>query len=284
MLTPFNLRGQVDEEAFIRNIERWNKTNLSGYVALGSNSEAVYLSEREKLRLIELTAKHATPGRMVIAGTGLESTRCTIELTSAAAASGAQVALVITPSFYGDQMTDEAMIHHFSAVADQSKIPVVLYNVPKYTHINLSTDVVRTLSLHPNIIGMKDSKGEAAQLGRYLKVAKAGFQVIAGSASVLLEGLKLGCRSSIAALANVLPNECAEVVLLFEAGRLADAEQLQARLIPLNVAVTQTFGVAGLKFAASLRGYEGGEVRSPLLPLTRNDKAAIEKLVAALNA
>lgn len=284
MLTPFDARGDIDEGAFIRNIERWNRANLSGYVVLGSNSEAVYLAEKEKLQLIELALDHAAGGRSVIAGTGLESTRETIALTNLAASLGAQAALVITPSFYGGHMTEEALVHHFTSIADESKIPILLYNVPKFTHINLTPEVVQKLSEHSNIVGMKDSKGDVTQLEQYARAAKPGFQVVVGTASVILAGLKLGCRTSISALANVLPNECAQLMTLYEQGKETEAERLQMKLIPLNSAVTQTYGVAGLKYAASLRGYEGGEVRSPLLPLSEQERVEIRKLLAAFAA
>jgi 4-hydroxy-2-oxoglutarate aldolase len=279
MLTPFKGNGEVDYSAFARNIDRWNKEPLAGYLVLGSNSETAYLSEKEKLKLIELAVETAAKGRVVLAGTGLESTQATIALTNKAAKLGADAALVLTPSFYTGQMTDEALIRHYTAVAESAEIPVLIYNVPKFTHFNISADAVRTLSRHSNIIGMKDSAGDIAQLEAFKQAAPKEFTLIAGSASVLYPALKLGVRAAIVALANCAPGKCAEMQRLYDAGKHEHAQMLQSRMIPVNKAVTDTYGIAGLKYACTLTGYEGGSVRSPLMPLRDSDKHSIRALL-----
>ncbi|MBI4548690.1 MAG: dihydrodipicolinate synthase family protein [Ignavibacteriae bacterium] len=279
VITPFNTNGDVDYDTFVRNIERWNTAPLSGYLVLGSNSETPYLSEEEKLKLIELTVQSAKKNRIILAGTGLESTGETIKLTNKAAKLGAHAALVLTPSYYGEQMTDRALIHHFTVIAETSEIPILIYNVPKFTHLNISVEAVKVLSQQPNIIGMKDSLGDIAQLETFKKVASSDFNLIAGSASTWYPALKLGIRAGILALANCLPNECVEVQQLFEQGEFQKAQNLQAKLVPVNKDVTDTYGVAGLKCACSLMGYEGGFVRSPLLSLTDKEKANIRQVL-----
>ncbi len=279
MITPFRENGAVDYNAFTRNIERWNKEPLAGYLVLGSNSETAYLNEEEKLKLIELTVQTAAKGRVVLAGTGLESTQATINLTNKAAKLGAHSALVLTPSFYGGQMNDEAFIRHFTAVADAAEIPVLIYNVPKFTHLNISVNAVRVLSQHSNIIGMKDSAGDVAQLEAFKGVVPEEFNLIVGSASVLFSALSLGIRAGILALANCAPNKCAEIQRLYDAGKHEHAQVLQSRMIPVNKMVTDTYGVAGLKHACTLMGYEGGYVRSPLTPLKNDDKQSIRTIL-----
>src|ERR1051326_1954142 len=138
MLTPFRENGDVDFEAFARNIGRWNATPLAGYLVLGSNSETPYLTREEKLRLIESTVAAGAKGKLVVAGTGLESTSETIRLTNEAARLGAHAALLLTPSFYGGRMNDPALLHHYTLIADATDIPVLIYNVPKFTHLNIS--------------------------------------------------------------------------------------------------------------------------------------------------
>lgn len=283
IITPFRENGDLDYEAFVRNIKRWNEDSLAGYLVLGSNSETPYLTEEEKLKLIELTMQHAAKGRLVHAGTGLESTRETIRLTNVAARLGVHAALVLTPSFYGGQMNDPALINHFTAVADASDIPILIYNVPKFTYLNISVEAVRVLSQHPNIIGMKDSLGDVAQLEAFKKDVPTDFNLIVGTASALYPALRLGIKAGILALANCCPNECAEIQRLFEKGDLEKAKELQARMLPLNKVVTETYGVAGLKYAATLMGYEGGHVRSPLLPLTDKVKTAIRQIMTEAN-
>jgi 4-hydroxy-2-oxoglutarate aldolase len=272
MMTPFRENEQVDYGMFVRNIERWNKVRLAGYLLLGSNGEASYLSESEKLRLIRLTRENTKKERVIIAGTGLESARETLRFTEKAARLGIDAALVLTPSYYGDQMTDDALIGFFSYVADHSPVPTLIYNVPKYTHINVSLNVVRQLSKHPNIIGMKDSRGDLAQVEVFVKNAASSFQVIVGSASVWYPSLSLGVTTGILALSNFAGNQCAELQSLFDAEEYEKAENLHRKLLPVNLAVTTTYGVAGLKYAATLAGYEGGYVRRPLSALSEDAK------------
>lgn len=281
MLTPFTQSGEVDFDAHIRNIERWNKVDLGGYLVLGSNSETPYLAESEKLKLVELTVKHTTKGRVVLAGTGLESTRETIRLTNVIAGLGVHAALVLTPHFYGSQMNDDALINHFQKVADASRIPILVYNVPGYTHLVISIDAVRKLSEHPNIVGMKDSSGDIPRLSALKKFIPPSFNLIVGSASAWYPALTLGIKAGILALANFAGSQCAQVQQLFEEGKQEAANALHLKLVPVNTAVTSTHGIAGLKYAASLLGYDGGYVRSPLLELNETARNDIKRVVEA---
>jgi len=279
MITPFKENGDVDYEAFVKNIEYWNSRRLAGYLVLGSNSETAYLSEEEKLKLIELTVQSAGKGRLLLAGTGLESTRETIRLTNKAAAIGILAALVLTPCYYGDQMSDAALIHHFTAIADQSDIPILIYNVPKFTHSNIGTQALRVLSQHPNIIGMKDSAGNVTQIAATSLIVPSRFQILVGNAAAWMPVLPLGIRAGILALANCAPDQCAEIQACYERGELEKARDLYLRLLPLNHAITATYGIAGLKYVCGLLGYRGGSVRSPLLPLTENAKEELRSIL-----
>jgi 4-hydroxy-2-oxoglutarate aldolase len=279
MITPFREDGGVDFDAFARNIDRWNNEDLSGYLVLGSNSETPYLNEEEKLELIHLTVGIAAKGRTVLAGTGLESTKETITITNKAARLGANAALLITPSFYGSQMTDISLVRHYTAIADAVDIPILIYNVPKFTHLNIPVDVVRSLSRHPNIIGMKDSMGNSSQLSAIKNVVPGDFALIVGSASILYPALALGIKAGILALANCAPAECIDIQKMFDRNNHEEAKALQECLLPVNKAVTDTYGIAGLKYACTLRGYEGGFPRSPLLPLTAEQQASIRRIL-----
>lgn len=281
MITPFTENGELDLAAHTANVKLWNETGLRGYLVLGSNSEAVYLNEKEKLKLVECTRENARPEHLILAGTGTESTRETIHLTREAARAGAQAALIITPSFYQDQMKDEAQIRHFQAIADASPIPVLMYNVTKYTGVNLSPRAVGVLSRHPNIIGMKDSSGSIPQLVQYQKAAAKDFTILMGTASAWYPALTLGVSGAIMALANCAPVECVRVQQLFDEGRRAEAEILYRRLFPVNQAVTATYGIAGLKYACALRGYQGGFVRSPLAELSEQQKREVKAILEA---
>jgi len=279
MITPFKENGDVDFDAFEHNLERWNAAPLGGYLVLGSNSETPLLTPEEKLRLIRMTVDQAVKGRLVIAGTGLESTRETILLTNKTAAVGVDAALVLTPSFYREQMTDRALIRHFNEVADNSQIPVLIYNVPKFTGVNISVAAVKELSAHPNIVGMKDSSGSLPQLTSFLAVVPKGFNLIVGTAALWYPALMLGIHAGILALANCAPEECVAVQRYVDELSHSAARELYFKLLPLNTAITATYGIAGLKHACSANGYAGGFVRPPLLPLTDVEERAIDAIL-----
>lgn len=280
MITPFDENDGVDYEKHVRNIEKWNEYNLGGYLVLGSNSETVYLTEEEKLRLIELTIKHRREGRVVVAGTGMESTNATIDLTNKAADLGADCALIVTPFYYGDKMNDEALINFYTEVADNSKMPVMIYNVTKYTHVNISPNAVGVLCMHPNIIGMKDSSGNVAQLIQYKKaVGDAQFNLMVGTASIWYPALTLGVKAAVMALANCCPGECADIQKLYDEGRLEEARELYEQVFPVNNAVTGKYGIAGLKYACGLLGFEGGYVRRPLVQIKEQEKTELKDIL-----
>ena len=202
--TPF-VDDSVAYDKLVFNIEKWGQTGLKGFVVLGSNGEYVSLSEEEKRRVVE-TVVQATPDHMsVIAGTGCESTRETLRLTADCAALGAHAALVVTPHYFAGKISDAALIKYFSTVADNSPLPILLYNVPQFTHVNLTVNVVAQLSGHPNIIGVKDSTGNVIQLGEFLNQVDNDFSILVGTASALFGALTLGCVGGVLALANVTP-------------------------------------------------------------------------------
>ncbi|OPL09664.1 MAG: dihydrodipicolinate synthase family protein [delta proteobacterium ML8_F1] len=280
VVTPFKAGGDLDLEAFESNITKWNAYDLAGYLVLGSNGETVYLTEEEKLSLVESALRRKKPGHHVMVGTGMESLRETLSLTNKVARLGADSALVLTPNYYLGAMTDEALIAYFTALADQSEIPILIYNVPKFTHLNIRPEVVRTLSRHPNIIGMKDSTGDIPQMATWLRIVPEDFNLIVGTASAWYPALSLGVRTGILALANCNPKECIEVQSTFDLGDDKTAYEIYQRVFPINTAVTGTFGISGLKYACDRVGFTGGHVRSPLLPLKEEAKKAIDDILA----
>jgi 4-hydroxy-2-oxoglutarate aldolase len=276
--TPF-VEDHVAYDKLAFNIEKWSKTGLKGLVAMGSNGEYVYLSAAEKRKFVEKVVALTPDHMLVIAGTGCESTRETIELTRDCAACGAHAALVVTPHYYGGRMNEAAMLAYFTAVADQSPIPILLYNVPKFTHVNLTCRLVAQLSRHPNIVGIKDSTGNVIQLGEFLNNVEADFNLLVGTAGALLGGLTLGCVGGVLALANVAPQNCVKIHALVKEGNFEAAKQLQLKMIPVNQAVTATYGVPGLKAAMDMLGYFGGNPRPPLLPASEKEKSEIREIL-----
>ena len=286
MVTPFRPDGEVDFDGFAHNLTRWNNDRLAGYLVNGSNSETAYLTEEEKVELVRLTVKLAAPGRIVMAGTGMESLKETVRFTNVCADLGAHCALVLTPNYYDSNMTSPVLIDFFTRVADQSKIPILIYNVPKYTHVNIKADAVAALAKHPNIIGMKDSTGDMPQMANFLRVTRGqDFSILVGTAAAWYPALALGVEAAVLALANCNPNECAAVQEAFDAGDWKRAREIYQIMFPVNAAVTGTYGIPGLKAACDHNGYVGNCVRSPLLQASDADRRAVEGIVdTALSA
>ena len=276
--TPF-IDGKVAYDKLASNIEKWSRTGLKGFVVLGSNGEYVYLSEEEKRTVFDTVVQSATEEMLIIAGTGCESTAETIRLTEDCARLGAHAALVVTPHYYAGRMREAALMKYFSELADHSPIPILLYNVPQFTHINMAADFVARLSEHPNIVGLKDSSGNVIQLGEILNGVAKDFNVLVGTAGVLFSGLTIGCVGGISALANVAPEECVKIFDLVKAGDLDAARELQLKMIPVNQAVTVVYGVPGLKAALDMRGYFGGDPRLPLLPSSEQERSEMEAIL-----
>ena len=280
MATPFD-RGEVDVRAIASNVAKWAGAGVGGVVALGSNGEAPLLDEQESDRVVEATraALDRGSGLLLIAGAGRESTRATIAAAQRAAALGADAVLVRTPSYYKSRMTPEAFIGHYTAVADASPVPVLLYNYPAVTGVNLTADVVGRLAAHPNIVGMKETGTDTAQFAAFVAAAPPPFAVIAGSAPVFYPWLCVGATGGILAVACVLPEACVLLLAHAMAGRHDAARDLQRELTPLARLVTAVHGVPGLKAAMDLAGYAGGAPRAPLRPLA---PAAVDEIGSEL--
>jgi len=276
--TPF-----VDDEvAFDKlksNVGELNEMNLAGYVVLGSNGESVFLTREEKVKIIASVREHADPEKIVIVGTGTDSIKETISLTNDAAKNGADYALIITPSFFKSEMEHSTFINYYTAVADAVKIPVVIYNVPKFTNVNINPDTVAELSEHNNIVGIKNSSVDTELTAKFISATPDDFHTFVGTGSVLLQGLKDGAVGGILALANIAPAECITIHELFDSKKLEEAELLQKILVPVNKAITATYGVAGLKAAMNMIGLYGGSPRLPLNPLGEKSKLELKSIL-----
>ncbi len=280
--TPFDAEGDVATKKLIENIERWNQYDLSGYVALGSNGEVGFLSVEEKLRVWKAARQAIPSDKLMIAGAGCESTRQTIALSRQAADFGADAVLLVTPHYYDPAMKPDNLVHHYQAVADAVPIPVMLYTVPKFTHVDIDATTVARLAGHPNIIGVKDTSGNMAKMADTMRLTRAvapDFQVLAGSAGFFLTGLTLGAVGGILALANVAPDKSLEIYRLFKAGQMDEAAELQRQVIPVNAAITARFGIPGIKAAMDMLGYYGGPVRSPLLAITEDERQTLRDVL-----
>lgn len=275
--TPFDHNGDIYKIKLTHNVEAWNRTGLAGYVVCGSTGESVMLTPEEKFLCWELVAKAAAPGKLLIAGTGVESVRETVWLTNKAAEIGYKAAMVRTPFYYKGLLNRvDAQVLYFRAVADQTKIPLMIYNWPQATGIDIAPEAVAMLSEHPNIIAIKESSGSLEKVMQMIREVKPGFQVLVGSAPTLAPSFAVGAVGAVLAFANAAPYAC---ITIWEAHRSRDfeaAKDWQNRIAKAAQLVTTKHGVPGLKHAMDRMGYYGGPPRLPLVAPGPEAKKEIE--------
>ncbi len=280
--TPFDpVTGDVDLAGLCENVRKWAKTGIRGFVVGGSTGEAVLLDESERCAAWEAVRESSPEGHLLVAGTGAESLRATLRLSDRAAALGYDALLVQPPAFYKSAMTPAVVRDHYRAVADACALPVILYQVPtRFSTLDFPSGLVAQLSVHPNIIGIKDSRGKLERVGELVTQTVRDFQVLVGSGSLLYASLEAGAVGGILGLANFAPGECAQVHARFLAGDASGAGAVQERLGPLHNAVVGGMGVPGVKWALDLMGYRGGPPRPPLRPLPPAGRKEVASLLA----
>lgn len=281
--TPFDRDGGIYAAKVEHNITKWNKTGLAGYVVCGSTGESVFLTFEEKLRLFELAAKYSAAEKLLLCGTGVESVRETVDLTNRAAEMGYKAAMVRTPHYYKNLVNNgAAQALYYRAVADAAKIPLMIYNWPQATGVDIPADTVAALSEHPNIIAIKESSGNIEKVMQMIRETKPGFQVLVGSAPTLAPSFAVGAVGAVLAYANAAPYS---TIAIWEAHRQREfdaAMDWQQRIARAAVLVTTKYGIPGLKYAMDLNGYYGGPVRAPLTPVGPEAKTEIEAAFADL--
>ena len=272
--------GEVDLAGARDNLRRWSEYPIQGIVLAGTTGEAVLLDEDERVSLVRAAAEVLPPEILLTVGTGLESTRATIRLTRAVAEAGAQAVLVQPPAYYKGAMSPEALREHYRAVADASPVPVIVYQAPlRMSTLDLPTGLVAELSRHPNIAGIKDSRGKLELVGELVEQCREGFQVLVGSGAHLYPGLEVGAAGGILGVANVAPAASGELFRAWKAGRSSEAGRLQQRIGPLHHDLVAGVGVGGVKAALDLLGYRGGDPRPPLRPLPDPRKAEVREIL-----
>jgi dihydrodipicolinate synthase/N-acetylneuraminate lyase len=285
LVTPFDESGAVRYDAFERNFDNYFAAGIRGYLVLGSNGESVYLEHSEKLKLIELARKRVPSSMMLLAGTGVESTHATIELTKEAAGCGVDAVLVKNPFYYKSQMTFDVYYAHYSAVADASPVPVVIYNVPVFTGISMEARLIIELAKHPNIVGLKESSGDVRLISEVVwNTPGEKFSVLAGAAPVLYPNMMAGARGGIVALACAAPKA---MLLLYQAvahSNYTRAAEVQRIIATAAAAVTSKYGIAGLKAGMNLEGFDAGLPRRPLLPMNAQQLGDLEQIFRRMNS
>ncbi len=279
MVTPFNAQGDVDEGAFRANLERYTGIGLAGVMVGGTTGEAPLLTAKERLRLTALTRKAVRPTELVVTGSGLESTRETIALSREALARGADMALVVTPWYYKGKMDGPALLAHYQTVADALPRPLLIYSIPQFTGVRIPVETVAALARHPNIAGIKESSGDLAYVRSILRRVPSRFRVFCGSLQILPDVLRAGGAGGILSQADFVPELCVAFYEAFRQGRRKLARELHAKLLPLATEITLKYGVAGVKAAMEIAGYQGGAPRGPLLPLSDAARSDIARVL-----
>ncbi|MDY6801139.1 MAG: dihydrodipicolinate synthase family protein [Bacteroidota bacterium] len=281
--TSFDDNEALATKKMIDNIQQLSRYNLAGFLVLGSNGELVHLTDYEKEKVYVETREAIATDKIMLAGTGCPSTQQTIELTQKAAKAGADAALVLNPSYYKGLMTQEVLMKHYFTIADASSIPIIVYNMPANSGLDMDADTIIALSQHANIVGLKDSGGNVAKMGEIRAYAHSDFQILAGSAGFLFPALSVGAIGGVLALANIAPQHCIDILQDFRDKKMDDAHEKQLKIIKLNNFVTRKYGVPALKEAMNQLGLYGGPSRRPLLPLDDRIKKQLRILIKDAN-
>jgi 4-hydroxy-2-oxoglutarate aldolase len=277
--TSFRENGDLAVDKMQENLRRLSAFDLAGFLVLGSNGELIHLTHEEKVEVYRSSREAIDKNKLMIAGTGGQSTRETITLSVTAAEAGADAVLILHPYYYKGQMTQSALVDHYHEVADVCPVPVIIYNMPANTGMDLEAAQILAIADHPNIIGVKDSGGNVAKMGAIVHSAKPGFSALAGSAGFLLPALSVGAVGGILALANIAPQKCIDIYRAFRQGDIEKAKSGQLSAIALNTAVTRGWGVPALKAAMDHLGLYGGPGRKPLQPLEESLKPKLFELL-----
>ncbi len=263
-------------------IDFWIGAGVSGVVGNASTGEGPYLSREEKREVLGFLVERVDGRAKAIAGTGAMSTRETIELTRDAADAGAEAALVTTPFFF--KPTDEEIFQHFSALSSVD-LPVILYNVPKFTGYSVNPRVVARIAEEcGNLVGVKDSGGNPGTMAEIIRLSGDRISALSGAADMILPTLTLGGKGAIVAVANVIPETCVDLCGAFKAGEIGEAGRHQHRASFVNkVLVRENPQIAAIKAALNMMGRDAGVPRRPLLPLTGEAERSVSEALRQID-
>jgi len=278
--TPFDpVTGEVAPVSFRENLRRWLETPINGYVIFGSTGEGALLDEDEKIRLAEYARDVIPSMRPLVAGAGAESTRAVSRLCQRFAEVGADAVLVHPPSYFGVSLSPADLRDHYLAVADASPIPVLVYHMPKFTHVTLDAGLMGELARHENIVGIKDSSGDLKRFADYTEACGDGCRLFIGNGALLYAALELGGAGGIVALGLLAADEYGAMLEHYRAGRLPKAGEIQQRLAPAHKEIVARYGARGVKAGLDLKGWHGGPPRPPLSPLPPRDRETVEQVM-----
>jgi 4-hydroxy-2-oxoglutarate aldolase len=280
IVTPFDpSSGDIAPLAFRANIRKWIDEPIDGYVLFGSNGEGALLDDEEKVRLTAFASELIPPGLPLVVGISAESTRGVAAEAKRLAREGAEYALVSPPAYFGSVLSPSGLADHYKRAADESPLPVIVYHIPKNTHVVIEPGLMAEIVRHPNIVGLKDSSGDIKRFADYTNTCDKRCRLFIGSGALLYTALELGAVGAIIGIGQFAPKPCAEVIVKFKAGDATGAGTIQQRLIPVHKEIVAAHGAIGSKAALDLVGYTGGQPRAPLKPLTEKEHRRVAQVL-----
>lgn len=278
--TPFDETGELATDRLVENLTAWNRTDLHGYLILGSTGEFPHLTTEERLRIIDIISENKSADKLLLVGTGELSTRGTVEMTKEAADRGADAAVVVTPFYYKRLLDEEHLIAHYLRIADKATIPILIYLIPQFSGVYLRPETIARLAEHPNIVGLKDSSGDMSSLNAIFGLVRTDeFSVLVGAPTILKQSLEAGAAGGVLAVGCLAPNACVALERSCQSGDNERTERLQDRLSRLSRRTTVN-GIGHLKAALDVVGLYGYLPRSPLPPATREERISIADAIA----
>ncbi|CAH1407289.1 unnamed protein product [Nezara viridula] len=276
LTTPFAKDGSISWRALEHNLARYERVPFAGYVVAGSNGEAPYISPEERIQLVKAVRK--STNKPIIGGATAESTTAACQLAKGMANAGADGLLVMAPFYFRKRMTNEALSYHFKKVAEETELPVVIYNMPFVTGIDISTPTLAKLAEHELIRGVKDSDIRKCA-ATVQETRSLNFDVLIGSAGYLLGALLAGCAGGINGLAGIMGDEICKIYNCFKAGDIHKANEIQNKIAKADILFMVEQGVPGLKAGMDMIGLAGGDCRVPILPLNESEKDKIHQFL-----
>jgi 4-hydroxy-tetrahydrodipicolinate synthase len=277
IVTPFK-DGKIDEKAFRKLIDRQIENGTSVIVPCGTTGESATLSHEEHDRVIALTVEQVNKRVKVLAGAGSNSTSEAVRLNKSAQKLGADGTLHITP--YYNKPTQEGLYQHFKQIAQSADVPVILYNVPGRTGVNMLPETVaRIASEMKNVVGIKEATGNLDQAKKVISLCPKGFTLLSGEDALTLDLYKIGARGSISVTANVVPGDCSQEWTLFKEGKIAEAEALHQKMMPLHDAMFIETNPIPVKAALGLMGLIEETYRLPLVPVSESNRYKVKKVL-----
>jgi 4-hydroxy-tetrahydrodipicolinate synthase len=280
IITPMDRDGNIDEEALSICLDFWVENGVTGLAPCGSNGEAPYLSRDERKRVIKLVVNKVGGKIPVIAGTGALTTKETVTLTRDAEEAGADGALVITPYYY--KLSEREFLEHYREVIRSTRLPIIIYNVPLYTGVNLPVSVVVRLAESDRVVGIKETSGSIAQIAELIRLVGDKISVLGGTTDVILPTLALGGKGALIGIANVIPKLCRKLYDDYADGRIDEARKIQLNIMPLNAVLFKKYNPVTVKEALKMMGLPGGHPRKPLQPLNEEEKREIAEVMKGM--